>query len=41
MSKSSNRHKIEVLKSWLTSVVIVKSKVKISERTFKPENWDK
>jgi hypothetical protein len=41
MSKSSNRHKIDVLKSWITSVVILKAKVKVSERSFKPENWNK
>jgi hypothetical protein len=38
MSKSSTKTKIEVLKGWLTSVVIPKSKVKIkvSNRSFEP-----
>jgi hypothetical protein len=40
MSKSSTKHKIDILKSWLTSVVIIKTKVKVSERTFKPDNWN-
>ena len=41
MAKSSNKQKIDVLKSWLATVVIVKSKVKVSERTFNPENWNR
>jgi hypothetical protein len=39
MSKSSNKYKIDILKSWLTTIVI-KTKVKVSERTFKIENWN-
>jgi hypothetical protein len=41
MSKSSKKHKIEVLKNWLTSVVIPKAKIKVSNRSFDPVNWDK